>query len=224
MADTAVAKDVAAKERIIRHMNNDHHDSILRYLQHYCQLSSWTAFDSHMTDVDLSAMKFACSGKTYSIPFEPPLGSMREIRERVVAMDQDCHAALGTSPVTVNEYVPPTVSSFYMAEFSIVVATFIINGQRRLFEQGGLVESLLGTAFAKLSWQIAPYVFWGLLGVHGVEVVLFSQSRLAKHGVNIRTPCWWKWAITFLIEGVFGVRRFDDLVQAKKAEREKAKH
>lgn len=31
----------AAKDRIIKHMNNDHHDSVIRYLQHYARVPSW---------------------------------------------------------------------------------------------------------------------------------------------------------------------------------------
>lgn len=177
-----------------------------------------------MTDVDLNGMAFACSGNTYKIPFDPPLASMREIRERVVAMDQECHASLGTSPITIKEYIPPTVSSYYMTEVLVIVATVAAYSQRWWFAQGQPVEALLGSAFAKLSWHIQPYVFWGMLAIHSVEAVLFSQSRLAKHGVNPRTQTWWAWICIFFVEGVFGVGRFDDLVKAKRAEREKAKH
>ena len=40
-----VDADNAAKERIIKHMNNDHHDSIVRYIQHYGKVASWKVGD-----------------------------------------------------------------------------------------------------------------------------------------------------------------------------------
>lgn len=36
-----VDADHLAKDRIIKHMNNDHHDSIIRYLEHYGNIPSW---------------------------------------------------------------------------------------------------------------------------------------------------------------------------------------
>lgn len=37
------AAELAAKTRIITHMNNDHQDSLVRYLEAYHNLSSFTA-------------------------------------------------------------------------------------------------------------------------------------------------------------------------------------
>merc|ERR1712072_128034 len=89
MADQQ-AKDEAAKNRIISHMNADHHDSIVRYLEHFCKIPSWTADSGKMTDIDLRSMTFSCGGgrKTYSITLNPPMTSYRDARERAVQLDQ----------------------------------------------------------------------------------------------------------------------------------------
>lgn len=44
MAQKADA-DHAAKQRIIKHMNNDHRDSIIRYIQYYGKVASWKVGD-----------------------------------------------------------------------------------------------------------------------------------------------------------------------------------
>lgn len=96
------AADEAAKQRIISHMNKDHHDSvqspslktshwyilideqIVRYLEHYAKLPSWTAYDGAVADISLDSMTMTCGSRTHRIPFDPPMASYRDARERVV--------------------------------------------------------------------------------------------------------------------------------------------
>jgi hypothetical protein len=49
-----------------------------------------------MTDIDLNGIKISYGGKSTLIPFDPPLKSLREARERLVQMDKDALSALGT--------------------------------------------------------------------------------------------------------------------------------
>ncbi|KAK3713691.1 hypothetical protein LTR37_008385 [Vermiconidia calcicola] len=216
------AQDEAAKRRIISHMNADHHDSIIRYLEHYHGLYSWTAYDSAITDIDLNGMTFDCSGKTYRIPFDPPMKAYREARERVVEIDKQCLQALGKSDITVKEFVPPT--GLYALVFFIVVATFLSCSQRWWFAEGAIVERILGALFARFSWTIQPWLISGMLVLHSSETVFFARNYLRKHSTNIRTAVWWQWAATTFIEGVFAFTRFKHLVAKRQEEKRKQKH
>ncbi|CAK4034270.1 related to integral membrane [Lecanosticta acicola] len=218
MADRQ-AQDQAAKARIVTHMNNDHHDSIVRYLQHYAKLSSLSAYDGQAADVDLAGLTLSCHGKTYRIPFEPAMSSYREARERVVELDKACRAALGHSDVTVKDYAPPT--GLYALEFIVISATFLGYSQRWWFAPGGPVERFLGAAFAGFSWTIQPWLLAGLFIIHGAEMLYFAARKLPKHSINIRSQLWWLWTASSFIEGQFAYMRFDKLVAIQ---REKQKH
>ena len=193
-------------------------------MEHYHGLSSWKAYDSSVTGVDLTKMTFEAAGKTYSIPFEPPLSSYRETRERVVEMDKQCLEALNKSDITIKEFVPPTTSAFNAVEFLVVAATFVAYSQRWWFARGGIVERVLGTSFARFCWIIQPWLITFMLALHGAEAIHFARSRLRRHSVNPRTLLYWKWVMTTFIEGIFAFRRFDRHVLVKRQEKEKQKH
>ncbi|KAK4548049.1 hypothetical protein LTR36_010769 [Oleoguttula mirabilis] len=216
------AKDNAAKGRIITHMNDDHHDSIIRYLEYYSKLPSWQAYDGRVSGIDLNGMTLICRSKTYRIPFDPPMGSYREARERVVEMDKEALAGLGQSDITVKEFLPPT--GLYALEFAIILATFLGYSQRWWFAKGQVVEQYLGSGFASFSWAIQPYLITFMLVLHAAEMAYFMQNKLKKHAVNPRTSLFWIWSATTFIEGVFAFRRFNGLVQKKREEKAKQKH
>lgn len=125
-----------AKERIINHMNADHHESIIRYLQHYHKLSPWEAYDGRMSGVDLKGMVFVRGKQTYRVPFDPPMKSYSEARERVVEMDKNCTQALGQSDIAIKEFLPPT--GLGAIPFAVILATFISYSQRWWFTPGSV--------------------------------------------------------------------------------------
>lgn len=209
----------AAKDRIIKHLNNDHHDSVIRYLQHYAQVPSWKAYDGKVVHISMRALELSYHGNTVTLPFVPPMETWREARERVVIFDKECVEALGVSDVTVKRYLPPTGS--YMAPFLIILGTLLVYSQRRWHAEGQLVERAFGSTFARFSSLIQPYLFGGLISIHAVEALVFAYFKLAKHSVNVRSPIWWLWTASVLIEGQFAYRRFDDHVQMQ---RKKQKH
>lgn len=175
-----------------------------------------------MTAVDHTGMTFIADSKAYWIPFEPPLESYREARERVVAMDKECLAGLGRSDVTVNEFLWP--KGVYALELAIVVATFLGFSQRWWFAPGQVVEGVLGQSFARFGWLIQPWLLGGLFLIHGAELAWFVPARLKKHSVNVRTGVFWLWAIAEFFGGVFCSTRFDALVAKKRAAKEKQQH
>ncbi|CZT22826.1 related to integral membrane protein [Ramularia collo-cygni] len=212
-------EDQAAKSRIVKHMNQDHHDSIIRYLQHFSNLSIWTASSGRLQDMDLTSLTLTCKNKTYRIPFTPPLKSYREARERVVQLDKECRKALGQSDVTVKSYIVPT--GYHAIPFLVVLATFIAYSQRGWFAPGQIVERILGSGFANFSWMIQPKLLAGLIVIHGGEMLYFAAVKLKRHSVNMRSSAWWLWTASTFIEGQFAYKRFDAHV---KAIREKQKH
>lgn len=175
-----------------------------------------------MTDVDLSGMTFTCGGKTQRIPFDPPLKSYREVRERVVEMDKECVDALGRSDVTINEFVPPT--GLYLVIFLVVIATCVAYSQRWWFAQGGIVEHVLGSGFASFSWYLQPWLISGMLLLHSAELAFYIPHHLRKHSMNPRSSVWWLWVGTFFVEGVFASMRFRTLVERKREEKRRQKH
>lgn len=236
MSDST-SQDQAAKARIVKHMNADHHDSvhmipsdtnealinlifqIIRYLQHFHSLSSISAYDGKLVDLDLSSITLSCHGKTYRIPLDPPMKSYRDARERVVELDKQCRRALGQSDVTVKAYIPPTGK--HAIPFLVILATFVAYSQRWWFGQGQIVESVLGSSFANFSWKIQPKLLLFLVVVHGAEMIYFAAVKLRHHSVNIRSPAWWLWTASTFIEGQFCYRRFDASITAQ---REKQRH
>jgi hypothetical protein len=176
-----------------------------------------------MSDIDLNGMSFVAGGKTYQIPFDPPLSSYRETRERVVEMDKECLQALNKSDITVKEFVPPMISAFYAIEFLVIASTFLGYSQRWWFARGAIVERLLGQGFAKFSWTIQPWLITFMLGLHAAEAIYFARNQLWKHSVNVRTPMFWKWIATVFVEGQFAFKRFYDHVEGKRQEKEKQK-
>lgn len=232
------AQDAAAKTRIITHMNNDHHDSvkstnltplalhpnqtrhqIVRYLQHYGKIPSYIAYDGRLTDVSLTTLTLTCHNRTIHIPFDPPLTSYRETRERVVELDKQAREALGQSSVTVTQWLPPT--GLYFVEFLATTTTFLAYSRRWWFLPGGVVERFLGAGFARFSWQIQPYLISLMLLIHGAEVVFFARGPLARHSVNVRTATWWLWAFSVFTEGVFASMRFEKHVRRLREKQQK---
>lgn len=213
------AQDRAAKARIISHMNKDHHDSVIRYLQHYSKVSAFNAYDGRLSDIDLNGMTLSCQGKSHRVPFEPPMTSYREARERVVELDKECRRSLGHSDVTVRSYLPPT-GLYYSIGFAIIAATFIGYSQRWWFAEEGPVEQYIGSSFAAFSWRIQPYLLAGMLVIHSGEMIYFASRKLTTHSVSVRTSTFWLWVFSSFIEGQLAFKRFDDHV---KAQREKQK-
>lgn len=162
------------------------------------------------------------SEKHYRIPFEPPLESYREARERVVAMDKTCVEALGRSYVTVNEFVWP--KGLYAFQLSVVAVVLLGFCQRWWFDRGEVVEMVLGSGFARFAWGVQPWVFWGLILAHVVELGLFVPGRLRRHSVNVRSEVFWLWVGAMFLGGVFCSARFDALVARKRAAKEKQQH
>jgi len=174
-----------------------------------------------MSGIDLSGLTLVCRSKTHHIPFHPPMKTYREARERVVALDQTCLAALGRSDVTVRAFLPPT--GLYAVEFAVIALTFVAFSQRWWFARGEVVERVLGPGFARFSWTMQPFVISVMLSFHLLEMLYCMRYKLVKHSVNPRTALFWKWAGTTFVEGGFALSRFNGLVRREREAKAKQK-
>lgn len=176
-----------------------------------------------MSSLDLNGMTLSCQGKDYRIPFNPPMSSYRDARERAVRMDKEALEGLGRSDITITEFIPATAPRWAIA-FWTISFIFVAYSQRWWFAQGQFVEQFLGSGFAKLSWYTQPYVISFMLFMHTWESIYFAYSRLLKHSINPRTSLFWKWWATGWIEGFNVFLRFDQLVKRKREAKAKQQH
>ncbi|KAK3675191.1 hypothetical protein LTR78_005125 [Recurvomyces mirabilis] len=225
MADET-AKENATKARIINHMNADHHDSLVRYAQHYLHVSPWTAHNTTMSGVDLQGLTLITSGKTHRVPFSPPLTSLGEVRERVVIMDREAVTALKRSDITVKEYLPPT--GLWSFPAAAICFAFLAFASRKWYTPGSYTHAYLlrivGDDFTRFLFLAQPYILAFMLFMHTSEMLYFMQYKLIKHNVSPRTQLFWDWTASAFIEGGFAFWRFNDHVRGLEEEKAKKKH
>ena len=220
------AQDVAAKQRIITHMNADHQDSLVRYLEFFCHLSSFSARNAKLMDVSFKSLSLASSNGAYHIiPIEPPINAWAEIRERVVAMDAEAVKGLKRSNITVKEYITP--SGFMAVTFVATALTFVVFSKRSNLEPGSyLYEYLLlhAPGFADWCYSIQPLLVFLMYTIHGSETLYMTTGRLKKHSVPSFSALWWKWVLGTFVEGIGSFIRFDRMIKEEEEKKAKAKH
>ncbi|KAH0553045.1 hypothetical protein GP486_006760 [Trichoglossum hirsutum] len=224
MPDSSVTDD-AAKSRIIKHMNADHQDSLVRYLEHFSYLPPSLARHARIVDISLDSLTLVSSGIRTVIPLDPPMANWSEARERMVKMDKAAIAGLGRSDITIKEYAPPAGRGAVI--FVLCLTTLLVFRTRRNFEPGSwLYENLLANFPAVCSFfhTIQPWVLYPMFLLHAVEAVHFERTRLRHHSVPRWSRLWWLYVLTHFVEGVTSFWRFDRLVERKKAEKLKEKH
>jgi Protein of unknown function (DUF2470) len=217
--------DAAPRERIMSHMNANHRREMAHYLRHYCGVSSSSAVDPRMTDISLKSMRIAARGKEYNVLFDPPLGSMSEIRPRVVEMDAVARRHLGISDVYITAFAPPR-------PFDIVVACgvalyFICFFTLPLVRRDTSIWTVLETVFPGgplwYRWVVST-IFIPVLGIHATEAWWFHRRRLVPHGVVPGSTLWWKWEVSTFFEGVCAFNRIDNIISEKRKEKEARSH
>src|SRR2546423_8692196 len=99
-------------------MNSDHASSLTLFARHYCKLPAAQASTAKLTDIDLTHLIISTSttftyyntnrttARNY-IPITPPMSSLSEARERMVAMHNQALAGLGLSDISVTSDQPP---------------------------------------------------------------------------------------------------------------------
>ena len=219
-------KDAAAKHRIITHMNADHQDSLIRYLEYYAHLSPFAARNAQLTDITFDSMTIASGNNNiHNVPITPPMTSWPEARPRVVVMDADAVKGLRRSNVTVKRYKGPR--GWMTAVMVVCALTFLAFARPGNFVPGALLyDTLLKyvPGFAKFCWRVQPLVIYPMVALHVYEAMHMERSRLRKHTVRMLSRTWWKWMVSTFVEGAGAFVRFDEVVREEEETRAKAKH
>ncbi|KAF2829838.1 hypothetical protein CC86DRAFT_367760 [Ophiobolus disseminans] len=225
---TPDAQEDAARQRIIKHMNADHLDSVRRYLEAYAKKSILQTRSAQMTDISLNEMKFSCNGQQHVIAFDPPMKSLREARERVVELDKDALQILGRSDVSVDKYIPPYVKFGHYWNFTQCVLAYVLLPYPFVWQHGSvLYDSFLyrfpsfANLIASVGWYVVVFI---MLPLHFVEAGFMARRLRIKHGLIPLDGVWWLWVSSCFIEGVTAKWRLDGLVEQKKKEKEAKKH
>lgn len=225
MADS-LSKDAAAKQRIISHMNKDHQDSLVRYLEHFCHISSYNARNARLQDIAFSAITISSSNNSHHvININPPLESWSDARARTVAMDAEAVEGLNRSKITVKKYTRPKGLSIVVP--IAVACTLAAFSLRSNFQPGSyLYDYLLESfpVFARFCYTIQPLLLPLVVGIHSAEAAHMASSRLEKHSVPMCTLLWWKWILNCFLEGFGSFVRFDGMVKKEDELRTKATH
>jgi hypothetical protein len=189
----------AMKKRIVNHMNQDHRRELIHYLRHWNKLSPSDARGSTMVDINLNEMRIATpGGQEHVVPFEPPMGSYVEARERLIQMDRQARHALGVE-LTLAEYATPTPEVALLAGPVALLPLGFLAKRYRLLEGP--------------SWKDAvPLVVAILVG----QAMLLDLLRLQRYDVDRWTGVWWKWIASSIFEGYGTWRRIDKLAREKK--------
>lgn len=226
MADSA-AKDAAAKQRIITHMNNDHWDSLIRYLEYFCHLSSVAARHAQLTDIDFDGLTLrANGGSSYRVPIKPSMTSWADVRPRVVAMDAEVVAGLNRSNITVKRYARPKGVTAVVL-LVLIISSFLMLFKRSNFQPGSFLHDIILVyvpGFARFGFRVQPLAFYSMVLIHLGECIYMVRGRLQKHTVPTFSKLWWKWALSSLVEGYGSFVRFDEIVKEEELKRKNAKH
>ncbi|KAJ4368880.1 hypothetical protein N0V83_005962 [Neocucurbitaria cava] len=177
---TPEAQEAAAKQRIIRHMNADHHDSIRRYVEAYASKSMWQSSGAEMINIYLDHMIFLIGSHQIVIPFDPPMKSFREARERLVEMDKDALHVLGRSDISITAFIPPTVKMGHLFNFTQCLLAYMLLPRPANFRPGSLLyDGLLYRvpSFAAFVAQISWIVFAIMLPIHIFEAGLMGKKQ-----------------------------------------------
>ena len=225
MADSS-SKDAAAKQRIITHMNVDHQDSLVRYLEHFCHVSSYSARNARLEDISFNSMTIKSSnGSIHTIPLDPQMAAWSEARERVVALDIESVSGLKRSNVTVKKYKSP--KGFKALVFVAAGCTMVVFSKRSNFQPGSLFYDTIlkhAPAFAQWCYKIQPKLIYPMVVIHAAEAAYMEKSRLEKHTVPRFSKLWWKWVLSTFVEGFGAFVRFDQIVKDEEEKKAKAKH
>lgn len=203
------------EERISSHMNKDHKLSIEDYLVSYGHVDIAKVKSFSMTHIDTESLTITFRLKDTDlnlekiIPFDPPMKSLSDARDRLGSMAKDAAAQRGFSHIQINEYVYPGTSG--------VLAHFLIHSALFVGFFPALFNNRLFSAFIKqpvIDWLVRHAFKIELLAIliHVAEVYFILMPLAQYYRVeDFRL----EWYIAGIIEGFPAIRRLKQLVADK---------
>ena len=228
MANPA-AQEAAAKTRIITHMNNDHQDSLVRLLEHFCHLPSSSARNARLTDITYGNLTIQTDNgfgiRSYRIPILPAMTSWADARGKLVALDAAATAGLKRSNITVKTYASPT--GYAAVIWFLLVLSYLVLSRPANLESGSWLYDYVWVyipGFARLMHRIHPFLLIFIFVAHGAETAWLIRGRLRNHTVPTFSRLWWTWVLSCCFEGAGAFVRFDKIVEEETRRKEKLKH
>ncbi|KAH7075541.1 hypothetical protein BKA63DRAFT_413153 [Paraphoma chrysanthemicola] len=224
----ASTQDDAIRQRIIRHMNADHQDSVRRYLEAYNNKSVFQSRDARMTDISLNEMKFDCSGQQHTITFDPPMKSLSEARERVVQLDKEALQILVCSDIAIDKYIPPTVKLGHLYNFTQCFLSYLLLPSASNWQPGSILYDNLLYRVPNFAGFVAQFGWWivfaFMVPIHLAEAGIMGRRLRKKHGLTPLDGIWWAWTASCFVEGFTAMWRLSSLVEQKRKEKDSKKH
>ena len=215
---------MSSKDFIIKHMNADHQDSLALFLQAYNGISATEAKTAQLEDINLSNLIITAKGTRYHVPIDPAMKSYSEARGCMVAMHKESLKRLGRSDVTLTEYRGPR--GFQAVIFALCLFTYASCFQRSNLLPGSVVYEYLGYKyvpdFAHFVYNIQPYLFPAVVGIHVFESALLVVRRLKPLGVPVFSGLWFAWVSSCFVEGFGCFQRIGAIVKEERAKRGKS--
>ncbi|KAG8708446.1 hypothetical protein FRC08_018878 [Ceratobasidium sp. 394] len=215
-------KSTMIKDRIIRHMNADHQDSLANYLQYYAKASPSEAATAELVDINTGGMTITRiiepngPPRPIVVPIDPPMDSLGQARERLVAMAFESLEGLGLSRWKVDAYPVPTFWGFgYTVVTCIIFALLLFPNQT--LRPGAQARQLLlfnSDRVARLLYTYQREIRSVIMGVAVYTAVMRMRRRLKRHSYASSWGVWVSWSVAALLEGPFACRSFDRAVQA----------
>ncbi|CAI7621613.1 unnamed protein product [Penicillium glandicola] len=211
---------MSSKDFIVKHMNADHQESLVLFLQAYCGITSTQAKNAQLEQITTSNLIITAHGTRYSVPIEPAMKDYSEARGRMVAMHKESLKRLGRSEITLTEYIAP--SGIHAVIFGLCLLLFATCFQRNNLHPGSaLYESL---QLQHVPWLprfvyiIQPYV----VAIHIIECVTLAVTQLKPLNVPVLSGLWWKWMASCFVEGYGSFARIKWSVKEQKAKNGKS--
>lgn len=208
----------ALQARIITHMNADHAFSLTLYARHYNHLPQHMACTARLESLTLTHLTMTSSFGRLLVPFSPPLTSLTQAREKLVAMHADCLAVLDVADVRVAQYRPPNAWWQWAAALGVTAVLLTFPFRASLLPESGSWAagfwSLGGRApwLARLAWVMQPVTLPATLLIHVLEVRHLVVGRLRRFSVQMFSAVWWCWVVDVFLEGFGAFMRFDQVV------------
>ncbi|KAJ5808000.1 hypothetical protein N7474_009269 [Penicillium riverlandense] len=207
------------KDFIIKHMNADHSDSLSLFLQAYNGISARESQSATLEDITTSHMIIRVRGTRYIVPLEPPMKDLSESRARMVALHKESLRRLGRSDVTLTEYRGPRGVEAII--FFLCLFYFATCYSRDNLLPGSWVYEHLGYKYmpdvAHFTYNVQPYMFPGVVGIHILEAASLAWFRLRPLGVPVLSGTWCKWVASCLVEGFGSWSRINKIVKEERA-------
>ncbi|KGO38815.1 protein of unknown function DUF2470 [Penicillium expansum] len=182
---------MSSKDFIIKHMNADHQESLILFLQAYCGITSTQAKNAHLEELSTSNLIITAHGTRYSVPIEPAMKNYSEARGRMVAMHKESLKRLGRSEITLTEYRAPR--GIQAVIFVLCALFYVTCFQRSNLQPGSDLYEYLELQrvpwFPRLVCILQPYV----VGIHIIETVALVVTQLKPLNVPVLSGLWWKW-------------------------------